>query len=47
MRLTASYIPIFVARIGSGASAFLVVKLASGGNLEAGIEDGLPKLGDG
>ncbi|MDT7874747.1 MAG: MFS transporter [Pyrobaculum sp.] len=37
MRLTASYIPIFVARIGSGASAFLVVKLASGGNLEAGI----------
>jgi MFS family permease len=37
VRLTASYIPIFVARIGSGASAFLVVKLASGGNLEAGI----------
>ncbi|MCU7788647.1 MFS transporter [Pyrobaculum sp. 3827-6] len=37
MRLTTSYIPIFVARIGSGASAFLVVKLASGGNLEAGV----------
>jgi DHA1 family multidrug resistance protein-like MFS transporter len=37
VRLTASYVPIFVARVGSGASAFLVVKLASGGNLEAGI----------
>ena len=37
MRLAASYVPIFVARIGSGASAFLVVKLASGGNLEAGV----------
>lgn len=37
MRLTASYIPIFVARIGSGASAFLVAKLASGGELEAGV----------
>jgi len=36
MRLAASYTPIFVARIGSGASAFLVVKLASGGALEAG-----------
>jgi len=37
VRLAASYVPIFVARIGSGASAFLVVKLASGGNLEAGV----------
>lgn len=37
MRLIASYMPILVARIGSGASAFLVVKLASGGNLEAGF----------
>jgi len=36
MRLAASYTPIFVARIGSGASAFLVAKLASGGALEAG-----------
>ncbi|MEM4492431.1 MAG: MFS transporter [Pyrobaculum sp.] len=37
MRLAASYVPIFVARIGSGASAFLVVKLASGGAVEAGF----------
>ncbi|ACB39140.1 MFS transporter [Pyrobaculum neutrophilum] len=37
MRLTASYVPIFVARVGSGASAFLVVKLASGSSLEAGV----------
>ncbi|MEM1598694.1 MAG: MFS transporter [Pyrobaculum sp.] len=37
MRLAASYLPIFVARIGSGASAFLVVKLASGGAIEAGV----------
>ncbi|WP_053240384.1 MFS transporter [Pyrobaculum islandicum] len=37
MKLTVSYVPIFVARIGSGASAFLVVKLASGGHLEAGV----------
>jgi len=37
VRLTASYVPIFVARIGSGASAFLVAKLASGGELEAGV----------
>ena len=37
MGVTASYIPIFVARIGSGASAFLVAKLASGGELEAGM----------
>jgi DHA1 family multidrug resistance protein-like MFS transporter len=37
VRVAASYIPIFVARIGSGASAFLVAKLASGGELEAGV----------
>ncbi|MEZ0320137.1 MAG: MFS transporter [Pyrobaculum sp.] len=37
MKLVASYLPIFVARIGSGASAFLVVKLASGGQIEAGV----------
>ncbi|MEM4673862.1 MAG: MFS transporter [Pyrobaculum sp.] len=37
MNLASSYIPIFIARIGSGASAFLVVKLASGGELEAGV----------
>jgi MFS family permease len=30
------YTPILVARVGSGAGAFLVVKLASGGHLEAG-----------
>lgn len=37
MRLAASYVPILIARIGSGASAFLVVKLASGSKLEAGV----------
>ncbi|MFN3804437.1 MAG: MFS transporter [Pyrobaculum sp.] len=37
MRLVTSYMPILTARIGSGASAFLVVRLASGGNLEAGL----------
>ncbi len=37
MNVVTSYIPILVARVGSGASAFLVVKLASGGKLEAGL----------
>ncbi|ABL78782.1 MFS transporter [Thermofilum pendens] len=36
-RFAVSYVPVFVARIGSGANTFLVAMLASGGDVAAGF----------